>query len=390
MLYMTTAGMAATRPSAVASNASAMPGATTARFVVCASEMPMKEFMMPHTVPNRPTKGAVAPMVASTPVPRAICCDIAASTRSSRSAMRSFNPSSMMPRERLASRAADWMIWATASEAPWLACSTSPSVVSLSSIPSRRFASDAWRRSSMVLASHTVQVTSEAKARPIMTAFTTMSAPRNMPQGDRLRGNSALSAAASAAPGNSAAAPPIAPAIPRIFCRMIAPRPRRSLRRRRDAVGERLEARKLVGAQRPRLVTADEHLEHDAAVDIEEGDEGGLLAHEGPLDKSDAAAALVPQMAVQALRLHQVEIAAADLTGWDRASEFKDRIVGVNDQRHLAPLRDVPHGGRELAARAHTNHFRRQRKVTPRAVIEALPTEMVRVGAGSEFDHRAR
>ena len=30
----------------------------------------MKLFMMPHTVPNRPTKGAVAPMVASTPVPR--------------------------------------------------------------------------------------------------------------------------------------------------------------------------------------------------------------------------------------------------------------------------------------------------------------------------------
>ena len=31
--------------------------------------MPMKEFMMPHTVPNRPMNGAVAPMVASTPVP---------------------------------------------------------------------------------------------------------------------------------------------------------------------------------------------------------------------------------------------------------------------------------------------------------------------------------
>ena len=30
----------------------------------------------------------------------------------------------------------------------------------------------------------------------------------------------------------------------------------------------------------------------------------------------------------------------------------------------------------------------RQRKVTPRAVIEALPPEMVRVGAGSEFAHR--
>ena len=54
----------------------------------------MNEFMMPQTVPNRPTNGAVAPMVASTPVPRAICRDIAASTRSSRSAIRSLKPSS--------------------------------------------------------------------------------------------------------------------------------------------------------------------------------------------------------------------------------------------------------------------------------------------------------
>ena len=53
-----------------------------------------EEFMMPQTVPNRPTNGAVAPMVASTPVPRAICRDIAASTRSSRSATRSLRPSS--------------------------------------------------------------------------------------------------------------------------------------------------------------------------------------------------------------------------------------------------------------------------------------------------------
>ena len=37
-----------------------MPGATTARLVVCAFEMPMKLFMMPQTVPNRPTKGDVA------------------------------------------------------------------------------------------------------------------------------------------------------------------------------------------------------------------------------------------------------------------------------------------------------------------------------------------
>src|SRR6266446_2273725 len=66
---MITAGIAAARPMAVASSASAMPGATTARFVVWALEMPMKLFMMPHTVPNRPTKGAVDPIMARTPMP---------------------------------------------------------------------------------------------------------------------------------------------------------------------------------------------------------------------------------------------------------------------------------------------------------------------------------
>ena len=89
---MTTAGIAATRPSAVASSASAMPGATTARLVVCTFEMPMKLFMMPQTVPNRPTKGAVAPTVARMPVPRIIARPAAASARSSREAMRSLTP----------------------------------------------------------------------------------------------------------------------------------------------------------------------------------------------------------------------------------------------------------------------------------------------------------
>ena len=46
-----------------------MPGATTARLVVCAFEMPMKLFMMPQTVPNSPTNGAVEPIVAKIPCP---------------------------------------------------------------------------------------------------------------------------------------------------------------------------------------------------------------------------------------------------------------------------------------------------------------------------------
>ena len=59
-------------------------------------------------------------------------------------------------------------------------------------------------RNSSVLASHTVQVTSEAKASPTITAFTTRSEFSNMPQGERSSGNSALLIMRS--PGNAAAA----------------------------------------------------------------------------------------------------------------------------------------------------------------------------------------
>jgi hypothetical protein len=38
-----------------------------ARFVVCNLEIPIKLFMMPQTVPNKPTNGAVAAIVASIP-----------------------------------------------------------------------------------------------------------------------------------------------------------------------------------------------------------------------------------------------------------------------------------------------------------------------------------
>ena len=44
----------------------------------------------------------------------------------------------------------------------------------------------------MVLASQTVQVTSEANASPIMTTFTTMSAVRNIDHGDNSRGTCRL------------------------------------------------------------------------------------------------------------------------------------------------------------------------------------------------------
>src|SRR5258708_38734660 len=49
---------------------------------------------------------------------------------------------------------------------------------------------------------------------------------------------------------------------------------------RANPLGHGMEACKLVLTQRARLVAADEHLEHDAAIDIDEGDEGRRFAHE--------------------------------------------------------------------------------------------------------------
>ncbi|CCV04571.1 exported hypothetical protein [Mesorhizobium metallidurans STM 2683] len=186
---MTTAGIAATRPIAVASSASAMPGATTARLVVCACEMPMKAFMMPQTVPNRPTKGAVEPIVASTPVPRDMRRAAAASMRDRREVTRSFSPSpdtcSSAPAESAASssaartsRAPGPPVWPSARLA-WF------SVAALPIALAARRALSLPPRISSDLASQIVQVTREAKASPIITPFTTMSAAMNMPHGDR-------------------------------------------------------------------------------------------------------------------------------------------------------------------------------------------------------------
>ena len=58
LLYATTAGMAASRPRAVANNASAIPGATIAKLVFLEIAIDWNEFIMPQTVPNNPTNGA--------------------------------------------------------------------------------------------------------------------------------------------------------------------------------------------------------------------------------------------------------------------------------------------------------------------------------------------
>jgi len=200
-----TAGMAATSPSAVASRASAIPGATTARLVVCASAMPTKLFMMPHTVPNRPTKGAVAPMVASRPVPTTMRRAAAASMRCRREAMRSLRPS------RSASASADirasMAAAAISAAATGVPSSIRPAASARVWAPSTAARATRCRRiapaSSTLLAARTVQVTSDAKARPTITACTTMSAAMNMPQGVMATGSRPLAIAAAAGPGSA-------------------------------------------------------------------------------------------------------------------------------------------------------------------------------------------
>src|SRR5437588_3645012 len=186
--------MAAASPSAVASSASAIPGATTARLVVCDFEMPMKLFMMPQTVPNRPTNGAVAPIVASTPVPRAIRRALAASIRSRRDAIRSLRPSfDIVPADACNSATAASRNFPTTLFVSLIRSTLAVVDLALASAPKALRRRPFTPISSMVLASHAVQVMTEAMTSPINTACTTMSALTNMPHGVRSRGSAAVS-----------------------------------------------------------------------------------------------------------------------------------------------------------------------------------------------------
>src|SRR6202167_4781622 len=183
---MITAGIAATRPNAVASSASAMAGATTARFVVCDFEMPMKLFMMPQTVPNSPTNGEVAPMVASSPMPSRIRRASARTISAKLEAARSLMPPSLeIPADSRASRiAADSNVDNTLPFAPSANCASASDLESLI-LPSAARSLLWTTDSSIIFAMKMVHVTSEAKARPIITALTRTSAARNIDHGDK-------------------------------------------------------------------------------------------------------------------------------------------------------------------------------------------------------------
>ncbi len=183
-----TAGIAATSPIAVASSASAMPGATTARLVVCDFEMPIKLFMMPQTVPNNPTKGEVAPIVARKLMPIRMRRASARTISAKLDAARSLMPLSLeIPADSRASRIAalssDDSTLSLAPSASWASASERESAILFRT---RRILRCAIA-SSIIFAMKIVQVTSEAKASPIMTALTTISADKNIDQGENSR-----------------------------------------------------------------------------------------------------------------------------------------------------------------------------------------------------------
>src|ERR1700694_5357221 len=61
--------MAAKRPAAVVTSASAMPGATARRLAAPALPRPEEATMMPQTVPKSPINGVTEPVVASQDMP---------------------------------------------------------------------------------------------------------------------------------------------------------------------------------------------------------------------------------------------------------------------------------------------------------------------------------
>ena len=147
----------------------------------------MKLFMMPHTVPNRPTNGRwrrwwrARRCRATRCAPSRPRCVRAATMRSLRPSAGRFADmptSSPAAATSLATRRAG------------RACPGSlPPACGLGAAGAAARARRLAPNSSSVFASHTVHVTSDANAKPMITAFTTMSALRNMPHGDRSCGS---------------------------------------------------------------------------------------------------------------------------------------------------------------------------------------------------------
>ena len=176
---------------AVANSASAMPGATTARLVLCIAAMAENECMMPQTVPNRPMNGAVAPTLARNTIQRSIRsisrCTVTVMARSMRSRTLVWEMSAPATRtERRHSPIAA----ANTAAIGWLGLAPSRSNNSSRLPPDQNRSSNPSAsllilRSVLHFSNTTAQTHTLAASRPIITSLTTMSACMNRPQSDK-------------------------------------------------------------------------------------------------------------------------------------------------------------------------------------------------------------
>ena len=186
-----------------------MPGATTARFVVCNVEIPMKLFMMPQTVPNRPTNGAVAPIVASMPIPKRTRRASERVISEKLDATRSLTPTSLSrPGESLTSS----MVAATKDRITLRSDESIDDASPKVRAPATEFTAASSLRlaikSSTSFATKIVHVIKDAKTNPVMIACTMRLADTNIDQGDNSRRPTVTALAGELVEGLDSRTPP--------------------------------------------------------------------------------------------------------------------------------------------------------------------------------------
>ena len=169
----------------------------------------MKLFMMPQTVPNRPTNGAVAPIVASMPIPKRTRRASERVISEKLDATRSLTPTSLSrPGESLTSSMAAATKDRITLRSDESIDDASPKVRA----PATEFTAASSLRlaikSSTSFATKIVHVIKDAKTNPVMIACTMRLADTNIDQGDNSRRPTVTALAGELVEGLDSRTPP--------------------------------------------------------------------------------------------------------------------------------------------------------------------------------------
>src|SRR5262249_23943306 len=109
------------------------------------------------------------------------------------------------------------------------------------------------------------------------------------------------------------------------------------------ALGQFPERGHLVAAQFASFVPTDIDFEHDPIINVEEQHCRRWTPHQGALDEGDAAAPVRPQVSMKSSSGEQSVVAARHLAFRHWSGELDNPVLGMHDDRHLAPYRNVRH-----------------------------------------------